>query len=64
MDGKPKREHGEVRRSSPTDPAIIETPQGPILVYRLARGRVSFVYPKGVKVRKRVSRAIMRKAER
>lgn len=48
-----KREHGEVRRAGPTDPAILETPQGPILVYRLARGRVSFVYPKGVKVRKR-----------
>lgn len=31
---------GKQRHSSPTKPAVIETPQGPILVYRLPRGKV------------------------
>jgi hypothetical protein len=39
-----KKPTGAKRDSSPTKPAVIDTPQGPILVYRLPRGKVGIMH--------------------
>ena len=44
---------GEERKSSPTDPAVVETSDGPVLVYRLPRGKVGILHPPGTRVVKK-----------
>ena len=40
-----KKQPGKRCDASPTQPVVIETPQGPILVYRFARGKVGIMHP-------------------
>lgn len=51
---RPRR--GEIRRATETEPAIIETDAGPVLVYRLTNGRVGIMHPPGTKVVRQTSR--------
>lgn len=50
--GRKPRRTGKERHASATSPAVIDTPQGPILVYRLSRGKVGIMHPPAVRVLK------------
>jgi hypothetical protein len=42
---KPRRRPGQRCDASETVPVVIETPNGPILVYRFSRGKVGIMHP-------------------
>ncbi len=46
----------EIRKSNPTTPVVVETPTGPMLIYRLSRNRIGVMNPPGTRVVRKSAR--------